>query len=280
MLLREALGSLPERERRVVYLRFYLGLTQSEIAEEIGVSQVHVSRILRSTLAQLGDELGDDGGRAPRTPMRALSAGAGPGVVAWRGRPTERPEAPCSLTSVPGPSTERTERAMSSTPAFTVEVDDPDGDRVSIRVKGELDLAATPTLTQAIVGAAGSPRINLDLSGVTFLDSSAIGALVASGREVGEAGSRLEIGPRSDIVNRVLEITGLAESSEAFDVLPDGRLSHDGGRHDVAADRARRLTLGSSGSCVSSRAGWRRSASSTWPPSKRSGWPSTSSVPP
>ena len=60
MLLRDALGSLPERERRVIYLRFYLGLTQSEIADEIGVSQVHVSRILRSTLTQLGDELGDE----------------------------------------------------------------------------------------------------------------------------------------------------------------------------------------------------------------------------
>jgi len=60
VMLKEALGTLPERERRVVYLRFYLGLTQSEIAEEIGVSQVHVSRILRSTLTQLGDELGDD----------------------------------------------------------------------------------------------------------------------------------------------------------------------------------------------------------------------------
>jgi RNA polymerase sigma-B factor len=57
--LQEAMSTLPERERRVVYLRFYLGLTQSEISEEIGVSQVHVSRILRSTLARLGDELGD-----------------------------------------------------------------------------------------------------------------------------------------------------------------------------------------------------------------------------
>jgi anti-sigma B factor antagonist len=109
---------------------------------------------------------------------------------------------------------------MSSSQGFTVEIDDPEDDRVSIRVKGELDMAATPTLTQAIVGAADSSRVTLDLSGVTFLDSSAIGALVASGREVAEAGGRLEIGPRSDIVTRVLEITGLAESSEAFDVLP------------------------------------------------------------
>ena len=59
MALQQALNTLPERERRVVYLRFYLGLTQSEISEEIGVSQVHVSRILRSTLSQLGDDLGD-----------------------------------------------------------------------------------------------------------------------------------------------------------------------------------------------------------------------------
>ena len=112
---------------------------------------------------------------------------------------------------------------MSSTPTgFTIETDDPEGDRVAIRAKGELDMAATPTLTQAIVSAAGVARITLDLSGVTFLDSSAIGALVASGRDVSEQGSRLEIGPRSDIVSRVLQITGLDESSEAFDVLPGG----------------------------------------------------------
>jgi RNA polymerase sigma-B factor len=60
VMLQDAMSTLPERERRVVYLRFYLGLTQAEIAEEIGVSQVHVSRILRATLAQLADELGAD----------------------------------------------------------------------------------------------------------------------------------------------------------------------------------------------------------------------------
>lgn len=109
---------------------------------------------------------------------------------------------------------------MSSPQGFTVESEEGDGDAVSILVKGELDMAATPGLTEAIVRAKDRARITLDLSGVTFLDSSAIGALVASGREVSEAGGRLEIGPRSDIVNRVLEITGLAETSEAFDVLP------------------------------------------------------------
>jgi anti-anti-sigma factor len=109
---------------------------------------------------------------------------------------------------------------MSPTAGFTVETGDPEGEQVSIRVKGELDMAATPALTEAIRGASGSSRIVLDLGGVTFLDSSAIGALVAAGRELHEGGGRLAIGQRSDIVNRVLEITGLHESSDAFDVLP------------------------------------------------------------
>jgi RNA polymerase sigma-B factor len=45
-----AVADLPERERRVLYLRFFRGMTQSEIAADIGVSQMHVSRILSQTL--------------------------------------------------------------------------------------------------------------------------------------------------------------------------------------------------------------------------------------
>ena len=82
-------------------------------------------------------------------------------------------------------------------------------------------MSAAPELTNAIGKVAGATTVVLDLSGVTFLDSSAIGALVGSGRELGESGARLQIGPRSDIVERVLEITGLAETSDAFDVLPE-----------------------------------------------------------
>jgi RNA polymerase sigma-B factor len=56
--VRELVRELPERERKVVYLRFFKGCTQSEIADQVGVSQVHISRILRDTLHRLGDRLG------------------------------------------------------------------------------------------------------------------------------------------------------------------------------------------------------------------------------
>jgi RNA polymerase sigma-B factor len=41
---------LPERERRILYLRFFKGMTQSKIAEEVGISQMHVSRLLTRIL--------------------------------------------------------------------------------------------------------------------------------------------------------------------------------------------------------------------------------------
>ncbi|GAA3205579.1 SigB/SigF/SigG family RNA polymerase sigma factor [Actinocorallia longicatena] len=48
-----ALERLPERERRIVLLRFYANKSQSEIATELGISQMHVSRLLSRSLGQL-----------------------------------------------------------------------------------------------------------------------------------------------------------------------------------------------------------------------------------
>jgi RNA polymerase sigma-B factor len=54
---RAALGpliaGLAERERRILYLRFFSGMTQSQIAARLGISQMHVSRLLNRTLAAL-----------------------------------------------------------------------------------------------------------------------------------------------------------------------------------------------------------------------------------
>jgi RNA polymerase sigma-B factor len=53
MELSPLLNSLPERERTILHLRFFEGMTQSEIASRLGISQVHVSRLLARSLAQL-----------------------------------------------------------------------------------------------------------------------------------------------------------------------------------------------------------------------------------
>jgi RNA polymerase sigma-B factor len=51
--LRSALAALPERDVEIVRMRFFEELTQSEIAARIGISQVHVSRLLASAVARL-----------------------------------------------------------------------------------------------------------------------------------------------------------------------------------------------------------------------------------
>jgi RNA polymerase sigma-B factor len=49
---------LDERERRLIRLAFFDGLSQSQIAREVGISQIHVSRLTRRALAKLRSELG------------------------------------------------------------------------------------------------------------------------------------------------------------------------------------------------------------------------------
>jgi RNA polymerase sigma-B factor len=53
------LEQLPPRERHMLYLRFFKGLTQSQIADQLGISQMHVSRLLAKTLTQLREGLAD-----------------------------------------------------------------------------------------------------------------------------------------------------------------------------------------------------------------------------
>ena len=55
--LRPLLEALPERERMVLVLRFFESMTQTQIAERVGISQMHVSRLLSQTLAKLREGL-------------------------------------------------------------------------------------------------------------------------------------------------------------------------------------------------------------------------------
>ncbi len=58
--LRPLLNELPERERTILLLRFFGEQTQTQIAAQLGISQMHVSRLLSRTLAQLRAALLDD----------------------------------------------------------------------------------------------------------------------------------------------------------------------------------------------------------------------------
>jgi RNA polymerase sigma-B factor len=55
--LKPLLEQLPPREKTILLLRFFGNMTQSQIAQEVGISQMHVSRLLARTLAQLRDKL-------------------------------------------------------------------------------------------------------------------------------------------------------------------------------------------------------------------------------
>ena len=57
LALRSAISALPEREQQVLLLRYYRGLTQTDTARVIGVSQVQVSRLERRALERLRCEM-------------------------------------------------------------------------------------------------------------------------------------------------------------------------------------------------------------------------------
>jgi len=55
------LGELPDREQRLLMMRFYGNMTQSEIGDQLGISQMHVSRLLTHALGYLRDRILDSG---------------------------------------------------------------------------------------------------------------------------------------------------------------------------------------------------------------------------
>jgi len=109
----------------------------------------------------------------------------------------------------------------SSAEDLDLEVEDTGSARV-VHVRGELDLASAPQLSAVLSEAAIAAELPvlLDLAEVTFIDSSALRALVIAGRELADAGRVLQIGPRSEMVMRVLSMTSLDQHTDAFQVLP------------------------------------------------------------
>jgi RNA polymerase sigma-B factor len=51
---------LDDRERKILHLRFFKGLTQSQIAQQVGISQMHVSRLIRRSLEKIREEIAEE----------------------------------------------------------------------------------------------------------------------------------------------------------------------------------------------------------------------------
>src|ERR1700761_5206894 len=79
LMLASSMRALDERERRIVYLRFHVDKTERQIAQEMGISQAHVSRLLSGALSKLRDGLETAG---DTTPERVVS----PDSEAQKGR--------------------------------------------------------------------------------------------------------------------------------------------------------------------------------------------------
>ena len=82
MSIEPGIRRLPPREQRILLLRFFKGMTQAEIAEEIGISQMHVSRLLSRTLrmlrTQANEAPGPEGPGASTKPSRPAASDAAP----------------------------------------------------------------------------------------------------------------------------------------------------------------------------------------------------------
>lgn len=79
-------------------------------------------------------------------------------------------------------------------------------------VWGELDMATAPPLQVRLLALVGEGRrVELDLSGLTFMDSSGLNLLIGVARAATESGGALTLAAASPEVRRVLELSGVAE---------------------------------------------------------------------
>jgi anti-sigma B factor antagonist len=97
------------------------------------------------------------------------------------------------------------------------------GPATVLSVSGEIDISTAPRLLEALADLDGSARetLVLDLTAVSFLDSSALGALVGTQKEIAAAGGRLTVVCSDPKVLRIFTITRLTEVIDVVSSLDD-----------------------------------------------------------
>jgi anti-sigma B factor antagonist len=97
------------------------------------------------------------------------------------------------------------------------------GDNLVIAVSGELDVFTAPTLDDLLAESieAGSTNLIVDLTEVTFLDSTGLGSMVKGLKRARERGGSLRVVASSDRIVKVFKITGLDQAMALTESLSD-----------------------------------------------------------
>jgi anti-anti-sigma factor len=116
---------------------------------------------------------------------------------------------------------------MAPLASFALLVEAPDSDTCVISVEGEADMGAAVKFNESFFTAAqtGAQRVVADLTGVSFIDSTMLNALVVSHRRLARSEGRFAVvcnGPR---VARVFEMTGLEQMLDVFETR-EAALAH------------------------------------------------------
>jgi anti-sigma B factor antagonist len=102
------------------------------------------------------------------------------------------------------------------------EISEVTGDGIStVSVVGEIDIATAPTLREILESTidSGIHIVVVDLLGVTFIDSTALGVLIGALKRCNEAGGSMRIAVADPRVLKVFEITGLTDLFSIFPTL-------------------------------------------------------------
>ncbi len=82
---------------------------------------------------------------------------------------------------------------------------------VTVAVRGEIDLDTSGELSAAFAALGQPTRVEVDLGGVEYMDSTGLRVLLAARSDLDDRGAEMEVVRASSIVVRLLEITGLGE---------------------------------------------------------------------
>jgi RNA polymerase sigma-B factor len=168
---------LPARERQMLAMRFYGNRTQADIAAELGISQMHVSRLLSRALAWLREAMLSDV------------------VPHWEG--ASRPDQP-------GMQVTATRSGGALVVAVRGEVDRDTADRLRIALRHA-------------VSTAGGDRLVVDLAAVPLMDAAGVAVLIDAASAASIAEVPLALRGTQPYVARILAVSGLASLLDVGD---------------------------------------------------------------